>query len=154
MKLKFDELTDHQREVLFSLIAQTEHRGSRTSGVWVLDDSSGRSVFVHYICIDREGEVVMPWEEWKTPKPESLAVYTTIQNLQVLAKHGYIELSDKEVWGKTQKTTWRRLLLTQKALDLYSLMHRSSGVKFLIWLWHRAKQNIPLLQTLRKLIGL
>jgi len=158
MRLRFDELTDHQRRVLFRLIDETKHRIDEWAGVWAFDGERSGTLFLRNLVLDRTDNPVIPTsflpdtELLQVARDNSLDIFTTMENLQVLAKQGYLDLTPKEHIEDPPGALWS-LLLSQKAFDHYALMHQPKAVRFLRWLWGQFKNLLPFLRDVKGLAG-
>lgn len=159
--IKFDELTDHQRQVLFELIDQTKGRGQDKFGVHVFDDDYGGPLFLRIVEYDRTSRPVIP-RKYRSHSPDmtliqharanSFEIFTTMENLHVLKTQGYLELTPKQTIEDPPGKLWQ-LLLCQKAFDHYDLMHQRTVVRFWHWLWPKIKNLLSFLKDIKGLAG-
>lgn len=162
MRLKFDDLTDHQRKVLFRVIDETKGRGHDWLGVSVFDgEHGGPLLFIRTLIYDGTGKLVIPRKYHKYhpdmtllqhARANSFEIFTTMGNLQVLKDQGYLDLASKQDIEDPPGKLWK-LLLSQKALDHYDLMHLPRGVRFLLWLWRQFTKLISFLRGVKGLAG-
>jgi len=158
MKLKLDDLTDHQRRVLFRLVDETKDRLVEWLGVYVFNGERSGPLFISTLVLDRTGNPVIPTSFHpdtallQLARANSLDIFTTMENLQVLANQGYLDLAPKQHIEDPSGTLWK-LLLSQKAFDHYALMHQPKAVRFLHWLWRQIRNLLPFLKDVKELAG-
>jgi len=146
---------------LFGVIDETKGRGHEWVGVHVFDDEHGGPLFLRIVEYDRTGKPVIP-RKYKSHHPDatllqhalanSFEIFTTMENLHVLAKQGYLELTLKQTIEDPSGKLWK-LLLYQKGFDHYVLMHQPTAVRFLHWLWRQIRSLLPFLKDVKELAG-